>query len=93
LALGYSIKYAFCYGNVPCTLFMGFEMCKDRQRTITQQNHAALLTRIRDFMEPPGYRTSSPSSNNDDESVTVENPLTNVELAPAAVVIEGRSCS
>ena len=95
VALGYSIKYAFCYGNVPCTLFMGFEMCKDRQRTITQQNNAALLTRIRDFMEPPGYRTSSPSSNDDDvdNGITVENPLTNVELAPAAIVIEGRSSS
>jgi hypothetical protein len=66
-------------------------MCKDRQRTITQQNHAALLTRIRDFMEPPGYRTSSPSDDND--SITVENPLANVELAPAAIVIEGRPSS
>jgi hypothetical protein len=91
-ALGYGIQYACCYGNIPCTVFLGFEMCKDYRRTQAQQN-TALLRRIRDFMEPPGYRTSSPGSNNDDESITVENPLTNTELAPAATVIEGRSSS
>ena len=64
-------------------------MCKDRQRTITQQNHAALLTRIRDFMEPPGYRTSSPS----DDNIVVNNPLVSGEVAPVALVMEDRSSS
>jgi hypothetical protein len=88
---GYGIQYGCCYGNVPCTLFLGFEMCKERQRTITQQNNTALLTRIREFMESRGSDLSSPISDND--GITVENPLTTADLAPAAIVIEGRSSS
>ena len=88
-ALGYGIQYACCYGNIPCTVFMGFEMCKDYRRTQAQQNNTALLTRIRDFMEPPGYRTSSPS----DDNIIVDNPLVSIEVAPVVMAIEDRSGS
>jgi hypothetical protein len=90
--LGYGIQYACCYGNVPCTLYMGFEMCKDHRRTQAQQNNTALLTRIRDFMESRGSDSSSPS----DDNIVVANPLVSGEVAPVAPValaIEDRSSS
>ena len=63
-------------------------MCKDYRRTQAQQN-TALLRRIRDFMEPPGYRTSSPS----DDNIVVNNPLVSIEVAPVVMAIEDRSGS
>lgn len=89
LVLGNGVQYACCYGNVPCTLFLGFEICRDRQQTQAQQNSTALLTRLRDFMESRG---SDPSSTSDD-NIVVENPLISEEVAPAALVIEDRASS
>jgi hypothetical protein len=87
--LGYGIQYACCYGNVPCTLYMGFEMCKDHRRTQAQQNNTALLTRIRDFMESRGSNSSSPS----DDNIVVNNPIVSEEVAPVALAMEDRSSS
>ena len=86
-ALGYGIRYACCYGNVPCTLFLGFEMCKERQRTSIRQNNAVLLTHIRDSMEPRDTGSSSTS----DDSIVVDNPLVSIEVSPVALAIEDRS--
>ena len=87
--LGYGIQYACCYGNVPCTLYMGFEMCKDHRRTQAQQNNTALLTRIRDFMESRGSNSSSHS----DDNIVVNNPIVSEEVAPVALAMEDRSSS